>query len=178
MRSSAAERREAVLEAAMSEFAAAGLHGASTEAIARRAGISQPYLFKLFGSKKELFLATVALGFRRTREAFERALADAAGEDVFTAIGEAYTRLISDRDLLLGQVQAYAACGEPDVREAVRREFAALWTWVEEVTGRGADEVRGFFANGMLINVQAALDLASVSDEWAARCLGPCGPSA
>ena len=69
-RLTAGERREAVLEAAMAEFAHGGLHGTSTEAIAARAGISQPYLFKLFGTKKELFLGTISLGFRRTREAF------------------------------------------------------------------------------------------------------------
>jgi AcrR family transcriptional regulator len=173
-RLSAEERRESVLEAAMAEFAVGGLHGTSTDAIAARAGISQPYLFKLFGTKKELFIATVELGFRRTREAFAQALADVADDDLFKAMGEAYMRLVSDRALLLTQIQAYAACEDADVREAVRREFGELWKWVERVSGRGGDDVRQFFAIGMLINVQAAMALDAVDEPWAEVCLGPC----
>src|SRR5881394_2822602 len=116
-RMSAAERREEILEAAMADFAVAGLHGTSTDAIAARAGISQPYLFKLFGTKKDLFVATIELGFRRTREAFAQALVDLADEDVFRAMGDAYVNLVADRTMLLGQIQAYAACEDPDVRD-------------------------------------------------------------
>ena len=119
-RLSAEERRESVLEAAMAEFAVGGLHGTSTDAIAARAGISQPYLFKLFGTKKELFIATIELGFRRTREAFAQALVDVPDGDTFRAMGEAYMRLVTDRTMLLGQIQAYAACEDLDVRAAVR----------------------------------------------------------
>src|SRR5438128_7292405 len=90
-RHSAAERREEVLEGAMEEFAVGGLHGTSTDDIARRAGISQPYLFKLFGTKKDLFLGTIELGFRRTREAFAQALVDVTDDDdVLHAMGSAY----------------------------------------------------------------------------------------
>src|SRR5438128_1998944 len=173
-RHSAAERREEVLEAAMAEFAVGGLHGTSTDAIAARAGISQPYLFKLFGTKKDLFIGTVELGFRRTREAFAQALVDLADEDVFQAMGETYLRLVSDRTMLLGQIQAYAACEDTDVRAAVRREFGELWKWVERVSGRSGEEVRQFFAVGMLINVQAAMDLTTLDEPWADACLGPC----
>jgi AcrR family transcriptional regulator len=174
-RHSAAERREAVLEAAMAEFAVGGLRGTSTDAIAARAGISQPYLFKLFGTKKDLFVATVELGFRRTREAFAQALVGVGEADVFEAMGQAYLRLVTDRTMLLGQIQAYAACEDPDVRAAVRREFGDLWKWVQRVSGRSDEEVRQFFAIGMLVNVQAAIDLQGVDEPWAMSCLGPCG---
>src|SRR5215471_11849385 len=91
-RRTAAERREEILEAAMTEFATGGLHGASTDAIARAAGISQPYLFRLFGTKKELFLAVLDRGFARTLEAFQLGVgrASGAGENVFKTMGEAY----------------------------------------------------------------------------------------
>ena len=72
-RMSADERREAVLEVAIAEFAETGLQGTSTERIAAGAGISHPYLFRLFGTKKELFLACVERCFDRTRHAFEEA---------------------------------------------------------------------------------------------------------
>ena len=58
-RSTAQERRAELLAAALSEFAIGGLHGTSTEAIAKRAGISHAYLFRLFGTKKQLFIAIV-----------------------------------------------------------------------------------------------------------------------
>ena len=52
-------RREEILAAAFDEFAEHGLDGTSTDVIARKAGVSQPYLFRLFGTKKELYLESV-----------------------------------------------------------------------------------------------------------------------
>jgi AcrR family transcriptional regulator len=171
-RQTAEERRDAVLEAAMAEFAVGGLHGTSTDAIARRAGISQPYLFKLFGTKKELFLATIESGFRRTREVFAEAAANAGETEIFDAMGVRYVELLQDRKLLMGQLQSYAACDDPDVQATVRREYGRLYEFVERVSGRSEDEVRMFFAIGMLLNVAAAMDLPSLSEGWAGRCLG------
>src|SRR5881394_4114235 len=93
-RLSAAERRDAVLDAALVEFAASGYEGTSTEDIARRAGISQPYLFRLFGTKKELFKASVGRCFRETLEQFQRAAEGTRGEEALHAIGEAYMELL------------------------------------------------------------------------------------
>ena len=106
-RKTAAERRETVLDAAIVEFADRGLHGASTETIARAAGISQPYVFRLFGTKKELFKATVARCFRETLEAFQRAAEGKRGEEALEAMGNEYVEnLISDRTRLKGQLEA------------------------------------------------------------------------
>src|SRR5437588_10778238 len=110
-RKSAAERRDEILEAALVEFAARGLEGGSTEAIARAVGISQPYVFRLFGTKKRLFMATVERCMRGTLEMFHTASAGLSGEDAPRAIGEAYTeRLGTDPTYLHSQMQAYAAC--------------------------------------------------------------------
>src|SRR6478736_9372819 len=99
-RLSAAERREAILDAAQIEFAERGWAGTSTEDIARRAGISQPYLFRLFGTKKELFKASVARCLRETLEMFQRAAEGKRGEEALHAMGEAYVALLSDRTRL------------------------------------------------------------------------------
>src|ERR671930_868218 len=107
-RKTAEERRESVLEAALEEFAARGLDGASTEAIAARAGISQPYVFRLFGTKKELFKASVARCFRETLETFQRAAEGKRGEEALKAMGAAYQELLADRNPLRSQMQAYA----------------------------------------------------------------------
>ena len=121
------ERREAVLEAAVAVFADAGLHAASTEEIARRAGISQPYVFRLFGTKRELFTAVVARCFRQTLEVFQRSAEGLRGEQALKAMGTAYVeRLRSDRVHLRLQMQAYAACDDPEVCAAVRNGFGDL----------------------------------------------------
>src|SRR5215472_9102785 len=126
-RKSAEERREAVLEAALEEFAAHGLSGASTEAIAAKAGISQPYVFRLFGTKKELFKAVVARCFRETLELFQRAAEGKRGEEALKAMGEAYQeQLLPDRIRLQAQLQAYSACDDPDICDVVRNGYGDL----------------------------------------------------
>src|ERR671929_94117 len=100
-RKTAQERREAVLDAALEEFAARGLHGASTEAIAAQAGISQPYVFRLFGTKRELFKAVEARCFRQTLEIFQRAAEGKRGEEALHAIGKAYERLLQEDNVYL-----------------------------------------------------------------------------
>ena len=166
----AAERREMVLEAAMAEFGAHGLAGASTEDVARRAGISQPYLFRLFPTKKALFLALVERCFRRIEGAFTAAAGDLTGDEAMTAMADSYTRLLDDRTLLLLQMQIYAACGDPEIREVARTGYKHLWEMVERITGLPFQTVVDFFAVGMLMNVGAALDLPSVDERWTSWC--------
>ena len=127
----AAERREMVLEAAAAEFAAHGLAGTSTEDVARRAGISQPYLFRLFPTKKALFLALVERCFRRVRGHLHRGgRRPAPARRRWTAMADAYERLLDDRTLLLLQMQAYAACEDPEIRDVTR-------AGVQEAVGAG-----------------------------------------
>jgi AcrR family transcriptional regulator len=172
----AAERREAILEAAMVEFARGGLHGTATEDIARRAGITQPYVFRLFGTKKALYLETVERGFDRIKLNFEAAAATADEPAAkLQAMGKAYGPLLRDRSLLLGQMHSYADCSDPDVRAVVRRRYGDLWEWVERTSGATPEEVRLFFSKGMLLNVIAAMDLRAISDPWVAECLGDLG---
>jgi AcrR family transcriptional regulator len=165
------QRREAVLVAAMREFAAGGLAGTSTETIARRAGISHPYLFRLFPTKKALFLAVVERCFARTAATFTEAAEGQAGAPALHAMGQSYLGLLADRDLLLAQLHAYAACADPDVCEATRRGFRQLWDLVTRVSGVSPEEVRQFFAAGMLLNIVAAMDLQRHDEAWAAICM-------
>jgi AcrR family transcriptional regulator len=174
-RKSAEERREAVLEAALEEFAARGLAGASTEAIAAKAGISQPYVFRLFGTKKELFKAVINRCFRETLELFQRAAEGKRGEAALEAMGDAYVnQLLPDRTRLLGQMQAYAACEDPGIRGAVRAGYGDLVAYVERVSGLPPQAIAQFFAAGMLLNVIACMDLSDSAEPWAARLLEGC----
>ena len=166
-RMTADERRDAIVAAAVEEFATGGLVGASTEVIARRAGVSQPYVFQLFGTKKDLFLAVVRRCFGRTRLAFETAAHDYVPDQnpecntVLQAIGLEYGRLLTNRTNLLVQLQAYAACADPDVRHVVREEFSALHQRVRELSGASTEELHSFFAHGMLLNVAAAVEMGT-----------------
>jgi AcrR family transcriptional regulator len=166
-RMSAEDRRQAVVEAALREFAHGGLDGTSTEAIAKRAGISQPYVFRLFPTKKDLFVAAVTAGFARVAAAFEEAADGLAGEEAFAAMGQRYAELLRDRDLLLAQLHAYAGCDDPDVRAATRAAYGRLWQLVARVSGADEARVAEFFAAGMLISVAAAMDLPGLAEPWA-----------
>jgi len=175
-RKSKEERREDILDAAIAEFAAKGLHGASTDEIARLAGISQPYVFRLFGTKKELYIAVVARCFRQTLEIFQRAAEGKRGEEALHAIGEAYgTLLESDRVYLRAQMQAYAACEDPEICAVVRAGFGDLVTYVERVSGVRSDELASFFSNGMLMNVLSSMD--APAEDWGRRLVEGCKTS-
>ena len=178
-RQTADERRVTVLEAARIEFAQHGLHGASTDAIARRAGISQPYLFRLFGSKKELFLAVNEACFALTLEVFREAASGKSGAEALRAIAEAYGELIDeDRTMLQGQLQAYATSVEDeDVRVSTARGYSRLVDYVETVSGADRQTISRFFAAGMLMNVVVAMDLATPGaprEAWITRLLEGC----
>jgi AcrR family transcriptional regulator len=166
-RSTAAERRDAVLDAALIEFADLGYAGASTEDIARRAGISQPYLFRLFGTKKELFKASATRCLRETLELFQRAAEGKRGEEALHAIGKAYVeQLETDRTRLRGQMQAYAACDDPEIRAVVRAGYGDLVAYVRRVSDADWPTVWSFFANGMLLNVLAAMHVDAEPEQW------------
>src|SRR5437763_16435930 len=135
-RKSAEERREAVLEAALEEFAARGLEGASTEAIAAKAGISQPYVFRLFGTKKELFKAVVSRCFRQTLELFQRAAEGKRGEAALKAMGDAYVdELLPYRTRLGARMPAYAAGEDDEISTVVRGGYGELVAYGESVSG-------------------------------------------
>jgi AcrR family transcriptional regulator len=186
-RHTADERRAEVLKAAVAEFALHGLHGTSTEAIAKRIGISQPYIFRLFPSKKELFLAAIDQCFDRVETAFrtaaqESSTAPESGAHVVAspvearlhAMGHAYLRLLAKRELLLFQMQAYAACSDDDVRRKVKLRWDQLMKVTGEISGAPRDALTAFFARGMLMNVFASIGSVpeKAPDKWGHQVLG------
>jgi len=176
--STADERRESVLQAAERVFAARGLYGTPTMEIAKAAGISQAYLFRLFPTKSELFLALVQRCNERVQRTFvdAAAAAKAAGdENILRAMGRAYVTLLADRNVLLVQLHSHAACDDEAVRDEMRHGFEQLVELVERETGAGPDAVRGFFAEGMLLHVLAAMSAEQVDARWARVLLSPPG---
>jgi AcrR family transcriptional regulator len=173
-RQTADERRETVLAAATREFADRGFHGASTEAIARAAGISQPYLFRLFGTKKGLYLETARVGMRPVREQMAAAAEGLTGQDALTAMGEAYEELIQREPTRLKLMQqCFASCDDEDVRAEVREVWRDL-VELAESTGTGPETVAAFFAKGMLLNVMMAMRLFDDGTPWGDRLIAGC----
>jgi AcrR family transcriptional regulator len=171
----AAERRDALIEAAVHEFAHGGLHGTPVDRIARRVGVAQPYVFSLFGSKRDLFLAAVDRCFDRVAETFTQAAEEfdpAIAEpdaDVLKAMGKAYVELLdSHRDYLMLQHQSYAACDDEVIRERVRAGYAGLVAHVERLSGAEPERIDEFFRHGMWLNVAAAMGVEDLSAgcEW------------
>ena len=168
-RMSAEERREEVLQAAQVAFAEGGYQGTSTEDVAERAGISQPYIFRLFGSKRDLFVAVVENCFQRTAAKFEKAAKGLSGDEALHAMGQAYGELISDPTLLLCELHAFAAAvHDSEVRRAAQRGMREVWYTAAKASGLHADRLREWLANGMLCNVVAALSLDQLDEPWAA----------
>jgi AcrR family transcriptional regulator len=174
----AAERRDALIEAAVHHFAHGGLQGTKVSAIAAEVGVAQPYVFSLFPTKRDLFLAAVGRCFGKVAAMFEAAAAkfDKDGpqepeEDKLKAIGHAYVdSLPGNPDLLLLQLQAYAACGDDaEIQASVRREYARLVDQVRRLSGvEDEEELDSFFRDGMWLNVAAALGVEdfSVCSGW------------
>ncbi|MBV9485022.1 MAG: TetR/AcrR family transcriptional regulator [Frankiaceae bacterium] len=174
VRMSAVERRADVLRAAIPVFARGGFHGTSTEDVAKAAGISQPYLFRLFPTKKALFIALIEQGFQRVRDEFIGAVGDKTGEDALHAMGEKYGELLRDRDELMLQMHSYSSSGaDEDIAVVTRSEFGKLWREVARLSGADDETLQGFFATGMLMNVIASMDAASHSSSWIKACLPP-----
>jgi AcrR family transcriptional regulator len=164
-RQTSEDRREQVITAAIREFAELGYQGASTAAIAKRAGISQPYIYALFPNKQELFLAAHDRVIGRIRSTFATAVRGATGpDDALHRMGATYPDLIGDRSALLCQLQAFAAAGDPDIRAHVARQFKALIDEVTHLSGASPRQVAEFFAAGMLANVTTILDLPEVCE--------------
>ncbi len=171
----AAERRDALIEAAMHEFARDGLHGTPVDRIARRVGVAQPYVFSLFGSKRDLFLAAVERCFAQVEELFTRAVAEydptiaPPDTSVLLAMGDAYVKMLAtERDRLMLQHQAYAACDDEVIRKQVRRNYAHLVAHVERLSGADQDRIDNFFRYGAWLNVAAAMGVEDLSAgcEW------------
>lgn len=168
----AEERRRCVVAAAMSEFARGGYEGTSTESIARRVGVSQPYLFRLFPNKRAIFLAAAQLCVTTTRDTFVRAAEGVPPEGVYKALADAYLELITDQDLLMMQMQTQVAVfqakqnGDAEFGETVRRSWTDLYDTVHVLLGGDVRTTTEFLACGMLINTWVALDYPPEDRVW------------
>ncbi len=167
-RMSGTERRSQVLGIAAVEFADRGLHGASIEVIAREADITQAYVFRMFGTKKALFLELVGAAFDRFSDGMADAAAGARGMSALALMGARYYESLADRTTLLLQLQGFAACGDREVRDLVRARLARMWDAVAGTTGLDPVSVKSFLAFGMLAQATwPRFDVDELDEPWA-----------
>lgn len=156
-----ADRKLLILEAAMDEYGRAGMHATSVEVIADRAGVSQPYIFRLFGTKTDLIVAAIELHTLRLREAFREAVEQRDHDaSPLEAMARAYLGLVNDdRNALRCQLHTWAAASDPALHEVAQRTYREVWEEIAQLSGASADQVRDFMGHGMLLTVLASLDL-------------------
>ncbi|WHT21533.1 TetR/AcrR family transcriptional regulator [Crossiella sp. CA-258035] len=160
-----------MLRTAVGAFAAKGYYGTTTTEVAKLAGISQAYIYRLFPNKEALFVAVVERCFNQIREALTRgatATQASAPEVVLSALGAAYARLVTDRDLLLVQLHAQAAAASDEtVRAAVQAGYAQLVEYVRSVSNGTDHQVQHFFSRGALCHLVVAMGAEGVDAPWA-----------
>ena len=163
------------MRTAIKTFAERGYYGTSTMDVAKAAGISQGYLYRLFKDKETLFAALVDYCSDLLRDAAVAAAASARGADpdaVLDAMASSYDDLIADRDVLMILIHAQCSAGEPIIGEAVRACYAKQVEYVRAVSGASDERIRRHVADGLLTNAVLAMGAATVDAPWARTLRG------
>ncbi|WP_197060935.1 TetR/AcrR family transcriptional regulator [Microbacterium mangrovi] len=173
------ERREQILQAALAVFGARGYVGTTTDQVAKAAGVSQPYVVRLFGSKEDLFLAALSEATDELLRSFRAAIATDDGTSIDKRIGTAYVDLLRVRGLHQTMSHAYLLGSHPVIGPIARRGFARVWRFFRDEAGFDADKARSFLAEGMLINTMIGLRLVDDygDDESVTEMFRSCFPS-
>ena len=153
------QRRDAVLAAARRCFARTGFAGTSTDAVAKEAGVSQPYVVRIFGTKQALFLEAFERAGAAVLDAFTKVVEDCfdpAVEEDRARLGAAYTDLLADRELMLVMLHGFAAGDNEEIGSRARERMGQIAALLRG-TGMAPEEVRDFIAQGMLLTVLMAM---------------------
>ncbi|MEU7722429.1 TetR/AcrR family transcriptional regulator [Streptomyces tibetensis] len=166
---SAAQRRAQILEVAMLEFSRTGLFGTPVDVIAKAAGVTQPYVFRLFGSKTKLFTECVRISFAQSTARMLDAAEGLSGVNALVAMGNQYRSNLENNPDVLIQVQAFAACANDEVREAVRECYGDQWQQLAKRAGVDPVQMKIYMALGLLLNdltMIGAKPAAGMDEQW------------
>lgn len=166
------ERRELVLEAATRVFGERGYVGATTDGVAREAGVSQPYVVRMFGSKAALFAAVLERSldrllemFRAAATTFEREREADPGAELAHCIGRGYVELLRDRGILLSLMQAFMLGADPEIGPIARAGWVRVYRCLRDDVGLPPEAVVEVLSSGMLINTLVGVRLAADWDD-------------
>lgn len=161
----AEDRRELILEAATGVFGDYGYVGATTSQVANAAGVSQPYVVRIFGTKEALFLEVLRRALALLLAAFRATLADEESNvPLGRRLGLAYIDLMSNRGLLLSLMHGFVLGRDPEVGRAARCGFMDVYRFLRDEAGFSPDEVQQFLAGGMMVNTMVGLRMADDFD--------------
>jgi AcrR family transcriptional regulator len=146
------ERRELVLLAATTVFGERGYAGTSTDRIAVAAGVSQPYVVRIFGTKEKLFLAVLQRALDLMMSSFRAALAEESDQPLAMRMGLAYVDLLKDRGLLLSLMHGFVLGADPEIGRVARCGFLEVYRFLKNEAGFAPDVAADFLARGMLLN--------------------------
>lgn len=167
----AGERRQQILEAAVEVFGRYGFAAATTDRVAKAAGISQPYVVRLFGTKEQLFIETLGHTLARLLRTFRAALADPGAESAEARLGAAYVELVGDRGVLLTLLHGFMMGSDPAIGPVARGGFLEVYRMLRQEAGFSPEQTRSFLAEGMLINTLIGLDVRPSDDAATAELL-------
>lgn len=178
----AAERREQILQAAARVFGARGYAGATTDLVAQEAGISQPYVVRMFGGKDNLLVAVLERARSRILSAFRQVLAEVSKDRESAELGPrlalAYVDLIEDDTIQMALMQGFLLGHHPVIGPCARQGFTEIYRLLRDEAGFGPTLARDFLAQGMLINTLLALRMPAEHDtdptarELVEQCFG------
>ncbi|MFI1241183.1 TetR/AcrR family transcriptional regulator [Nocardia salmonicida] len=179
-RMTATERSAQVLEAAIHAFAETGYAATKTDEIARRAGVSQPYVIRLFGTKQQLFIACMLEVCTRIEQVFRDAeiAPDADAAQALHSLGNGFDIFLKERELPLILLHGAAASADPAIGDHMRERFGRIYRLIGELTGADTSESRHFVATGMLLTIMTAMQVAgsdAIPLPWATEILADLG---
>lgn len=159
------DRRELVLEAAMGIFGDYGYVGATTDQVAKAAGVSQPYVVRMFGTKEKLFLEVLHRALAAMLDAFRSALHGDPEVDVERRMGLSYFELLKKHGLLLSLMHSFVLGSDPVIGAAARHGFLEIYSFLRDEVGFTPLEAHGFLANGMLANTMISTRMGDLADD-------------
>ncbi|CAN5182927.1 TetR family transcriptional regulator [soil metagenome] len=172
------ERRESILAAAAGVFGNYGYYGATTDQVAKAAGVSQPYVSRMFGTKEQLFLEVLERSLATLIATFRAEIAKGLGPDLARRLGIAYVDLLQDRGLLLSLMHAFVMGSDPVIGKAGRRGFIDVYELLRTEAGFSVEQAGDFLAGGMLLNTMVGLRMSDEydSNELVRECLAAAVP--
>jgi TetR/AcrR family transcriptional regulator len=158
------ERRELVLKAATEVFGQRGYAGTTTDKVAAAAGVSQPYVVRIFGTKEKLFLAVLQRALDVMMVAFRRALSEEPELPIAQRMGRAYIDLLQDRGLLLSLMHGFVLGADPEIGRVARCGFLEVYKFLKAEAGLDSVEAAEFLAHGMLLNTLVGIRMTDEYD--------------
>ena len=156
------DRRESILQAATEVFGSVGYYGTTTDQVARAAGVSQPYVVRIFGTKERLFLEVMERALRFILTTFRAVLAE-SDQDLRHRFGTAYVDMLRQRGLLLSLMHSFVLGGDPVIGPRAREGFLEVYAFLRNEAGFSAEDAQAFLEGGMLLNTLVGLRM---SDEF------------